>query len=382
MKILFFSPYYLPYISGITTYPSTLFQRLDKKHKITILCFPHDKKLAHKETIDDTTIVRMPYLLKISKGYISPQSLWYFYNQAKQNDIVLLNIPNFEGIFLAFIVKLLRKKVISIFHCEVILGNSVWEKIISSILNISVYLQLLISDTIVGYTKDYVTSRDISKRFLSKFRFVYPPVQLLPVDKQQIETVSRKKNKTIWVGYAGRIAREKGITYLINAAQILKDKGMNIKLMFAGPYGKQVAGEEQYYEEIISLLKNTDIEYDFLGSLREKELSTFYSTIDVLVLPSINQTEAFGLVQVDAMMLGTPVIATDLPGVRVPVNETKMGIIVKPTDSLKLSQAIEEITKNRSRYSDPELIKYAQDIFNIHKTYDFYDKLLNAYILE
>ena len=93
-------------------------------------------------------------------------------------------------------------------------------------------------------------------------------------------------------------------------------------------------------------------------------------------MPSVNQTEAFGQVQVDAMMLGTPVITTNLPGVRVPVRETKMGIIISSEDSLKLARAIQEIVKNKSTYSNSTLVQHARKIFDINKTYEFYDTLL------
>ena len=54
-------------------------------------------------------------------------------------------------------------------------------------------------------------------------------------------------------------------------------------------------------------------------------MGSFYTCIDVLVVPSINSTEAFGLVQVEAMMMGVPVVASDLPGVRVPVQKQGWG---------------------------------------------------------
>lgn len=376
MKVLFFSSYYYPYLSGITTYPYTLFSHLSKKHDITVLTFPHATNL-HTE-VGNPRIVRLPYLFKISKGYISPQSVWHFYKHTIKNDIVILNIPNFEGILLAIIAKLLRKKIVSIFHCEVILGNTLLEKIISSILNISVYFQLLLSDVIVGYTSDYVTSRKLSNIFLHKFRFIYPPVSPLKATTRLPVGLKQKNKSKIYLGYAGRIAREKGITYLVKAAEILTYNKIKAELVFAGPYGKQVAGEENYYGEVMSLLKNSNIPFKFLGSLREEELSAFYAYIDILVLPSINQTEAFGQVQVDAMLLGTPVISTDLPGVRVPIQETKMGKIVRKQDAMQLAQAIQEVYTNKSKFSNAQLVENAHKIFDIHTTYTFYENLLNT----
>jgi glycosyltransferase involved in cell wall biosynthesis len=78
---------------------------------------------------------------------------------------------------------------------------------------------------------------------------------------------------------------------------------------------------------------------------------------DVLVLPSLNSTEAFGMVQVEAMTCGTPVVATDLPGVRQPVLMTGMGEIVPVADATSLSRAVIQVLDRPDRYhSDPDRV--------------------------
>ena len=127
---------------------------------------------------------------------------------------------------------------------------------------------------------------------------------------------------------------------------------------------------------MILLLNSYQIKHLFLGSLSNKQLKAFYKSIDVLVLPSINQTEAFGMVQAEAMLSGTPVISSNLPGVRMPIKLTNMGIVVEPKDIKQLSNAISEVLKNKNKYSNDDLIKKAKKIFDIEKTYQFYDQLL------
>ena len=82
------------------------------------------------------------------------------------------------------------------------------------------------------------------------------------------------------------------------------------------------------------------------------------------------------MVQAEAMLLGTPVVAKDLPGVKVPISLTKMGIIVEPKNELKLAKSISEILKNRKKYTNKNLIKNAEKIFNIKNVYQFYDNLV------
>lgn len=378
MKLLFFSPYFYPYTSGLTTYPLKILDFLSKENQITVLTFPHKKKLLKHEKIGRLDIVRLPYWFKISKGFISPQSIYYFIHKAWKNDLIILNLPNFEGLFLAFIGKLLGKKIISIFHCSVYLGDDFISRIISFILNVSVFVQFLLSNTVVGYTDDYINNLWLGKIFRKKIQTVLPPVEKLFADRAKLNEFIKEKNNSLWIGFAGRLAKEKGIEYLIEATSQLKTKFPKVKLVFAGPYGKDVAGEDDYYKKIVRLLNEKRITYCFLGNLKNGELGSFYKAIDILVLPSINKTEAFGMVQVEAMLLGTPVIASNLPGVRAPIKLTKMGLIVDPKNSSQLNKTIEEIINDKHKFINDKLTKNCEKIFDINKTYHFYKKLVTG----
>jgi glycosyltransferase involved in cell wall biosynthesis len=97
-----------------------------------------------------------------------------------------------------------------------------------------------------------------------------------------------------------------------------------------------------------------------LGFLPEEQLADFYASLDVFVLPSVNPLDAFGIVQVEAMLAGVPVIASDRPGVSVPVRDTGFGALVPAADPVALRAAIATIPQTefggagaraRSRYS-------------------------------
>ena len=377
MKILFFSPYFYPYTSGVTTYPLKILSNLVNKNEVTVLTFLFDPLLSNQVTHNQLTIRRMPFLFKISKGFISPQSLIYFYKYAIQSDLIILNQPNFEGLFLSIIGKILNKKIISIFHCQVFLRGNILVKIINWFLNFSMKIQLNLSDKIVVYTKDYINSLSYFKKLINKTVDILPPIEKSVIDKKYLNKLLKLKGNKIWIGYAGRISSEKGLEYLIDAVRnIVIPAKAGIRIIFAGPYGKDVAGENSYYNKILLLLKEYEIDYLFLGNLTAEQLSSFYKSINLLVLPSINQTEAFGMVQAEAMIAGTPVITSNLPGVRISIRLTKMGIIVETKNVEQISQAIEELINNKNKFSNGKLIKNAKKIFDINKTYAFYDELL------
>lgn len=379
MRILFYSSYFFPYTSGITTYPHKVLTYLAKKHFITVLTFLHDKKLPKIQTINRLKIIRMPYLFKLYKGFISFQSFFIFLKEVKKNDLIIINLPGIEGLPLILLAKIFGKKVISIFHCYLGSNNNFLIHIINSITNKIITFQLALSEKIISYTDDYISNLAINKKIKKKTINILPPILKLPISKNKFKKFLKLKKGKIWIGYAGRISNEKGLEYLIEAIifKCYSSKLPATEIVFAGPYGKEVAGENNYYIKLRKMLDAKKIKYQFFGNLKNEDLGAFYKAIDLLVLPSINSTEAFGMVQAEAMLLGKPVIASNLPGVRIPIKLTKMGILVQPKNSFQLIKAIKQILKNKKKYSNKKLIKNAEKVYNIKKVYRFYEKLIN-----
>ncbi|MBD3279226.1 MAG: glycosyltransferase [Candidatus Pacebacteria bacterium] len=379
MKILFFATYFYPYLSGLTTYPAKVFSFLAEKHQVTVLTFKHQQKLKLQEIWQGLQIKRMKFWFKLSKGFISPQSWWCFWQELQQTQVVFLNIPNAEGLPLALLAKLLGKKVISIFHCQVFLGSGLGQRLIAALLNLSVFGQLFLSDQIIIYTQDYFHSLLVGRWFKRKAQVVLPPVAKLAVARSFAQQLKKQKGQQIWIGFAGRVAREKGLEYLGRAvAKLQQDLKFNqtIKLVVAGPFGQDVVGEADYYQRIKELLKQMQVEHQFLGSLHGAQLGAFYQAIDLLVLPSINQTEAFGMVQVEAMLAGKPVVASDLPGVRQPVKLTGMGLVVKPKEAVDLAKAIAKVLRQPQKFVNQQTKTKVKKLFSLKKTYRFYQQLL------
>jgi glycosyltransferase involved in cell wall biosynthesis len=282
-----------------------------------------------------------------------------------ESDVVVVNLPQFEGFIPAIWAKLGGKKVIVIYHCEVITDN--WP--VKIILCLANWVSLTLAKKIIVYTQDYAASCPELKPFLSKTEEIYPPIPEIIPGKIKVGG-----NFDYLVGMAARLAREKGVEYLLEAMpEIEKSLGnKRIKIVVAGP--TDPVGEEVYKKKVLELIANSDGKVELLGTLNEKEMAAFYKQIDVLVLPSVNGTESFGMVQVEAMKQGTPVVATDLPGVRVPIQQTGMGKLVPAKNPHQLAIAIAEVLKysdkSRKGHGDPKII------FNINKTYEKYRSVL------
>jgi glycosyltransferase involved in cell wall biosynthesis len=112
---------------------------------------------------------------------------------------------------------------------------------------------------------------------------------------------------------------------------------------------------ERFYERCLPLVERYRDRVHFLGLLgRDQDVADFYAACDVLVLPS--RTECFGLVQVEAMLCGTPVVVSDIPGAREPVRVTGMGRI-----------------ERRAEYCQPRVA--IEKIFSLQHTVDQYEQL-------
>lgn len=371
MKVLQSITYYHPYVSGITIYAERLGKALAKRgHRVTTLTSRYDENLKRDESEGKVAIKRVPILFNVGKGPIMPGWPITAWKEMSDVDIVLVHLPQFEGFITAFLAKLRGKVLIAVYHCEVTLQQGVFQRVLESFLNSSQNLTCRLANRIVVYTRDYAKHSKIVSKYKEKTVPIYPPVELakrgkpLPIEKSDAE---------VWIGFSGRISAEKGIEYLLGAFERVKSEFVNPKLLLAGGEG---VGESVYVERIKALIDRQAEDIVMLGELSQEVLRSFYESIDVLVLPSVNSTEAFGLVQVEAMLCETPVVATDLPGVRVPVGETGMGKIVPPRDSKALADAILKVVYNKKLYAKPK--KKILGLFDINKTMAKYTSLFNS----
>jgi glycosyltransferase involved in cell wall biosynthesis len=100
--------------------------------------------------------------------------------------------------------------------------------------------------------------------------------------------------------------------------------------------------------------------WTFLGNLNPAEMSAFYPNLDALVVPSLNSTEAFGLVQIEAMLNGVPCVASALPGVRMPVQMHGTGCVARIGDPASLAEGVIKVVSTPEHYrGDIEAIRRA-----------------------
>jgi glycosyltransferase involved in cell wall biosynthesis len=353
MKILISVSYYSPHLSGLTNSVKYLAELLAQNdYAVSVITTQHKKDLPLSETIQGVNVRRVPYFIRLHKGFIMPLFLFAAYREIKQVDQVLINLPQIEGVFVALLAKLLGKKVHCIYVCEVTLQNGLFSRLIEQLLRFSNRLSLFLSDTVITLTDDFAQHNQTLKALHTKIKNIYPVIKQPIINPKIKEILSQKitrLEKRFVIGFLGRISSEKGIEYLLEAIPFLQKKlDEDFVIVLAGP--RAAVGEEAYRHTIAQLMERYKNHIVQLGELQDDELGSFYSLLDAFVLPSINQTEAFGMVQVEAMLCGTPVVVSDLPGVRVPVQKTGMGEIIPLKNAQAIADALQKVLTNKQRY--------------------------------
>lgn len=356
MKILVALTYYRPHVSGLTIYVERLVQAWAARgHHITVLTAQYDPALPRHEVLGNITIRRVPVAFRVSKGVVMPTIGWEATRLVPQHDLLSLHLPQLDATGIALRGWLFRKPVVLTYHSDLLLPPSAINWLAQNVSDLGNELAARLAQRIIAYTDDFARHSRYLSHWLPKVTVIPPPVEM-PIPTPEAIAAFRAQhhldeNSGPVIGLAVRLAAEKGVEYLLAALPAILAKFPHARILHAGP--KEAIGEQAYVRHIEKLVEQYADRYTFLGTLNAEQMAVFFKNCDVQVLPSINNTETFGLVQIEAALCGTPTVASALPGVRVPAKLTGMGLTVPPKDPAALAQAVCEVLTNRKKYLRP-----------------------------
>ncbi len=355
MRILTVLTYYRPHTSGLTIYAERLARAFAKRgHQVTVMTTRYDKSLPREEMMDGVRVIRVPVVLRISKGVIAPTFGLVATKLVWQHDVVQLHLPQFDAPGMALRARLFGKPVVLTYHCDLLLPPGLFNRFVNLVVQFQNNMAALLADHLVTYTQDYADNSAYLSRYRLKLTPFLPPVVLPPAESGSVEafagTYQTRQQRPV-IGMVTRFAAEKGVEVLLDALPAVLEEYPHVQVLFAGQY-QNVMGEQVYADRLMPRIKKYEEMgcWKFLGNLSQQQLAAFYPNMDVLVVPSLNSTEAFGLVQVEAMMNNVPCVASALPGVRRPVQMHAMGKVVPIGDSSALAEALLEIFAKKEKY--------------------------------
>ncbi|MCL4544887.1 MAG: glycosyltransferase [Chloroflexi bacterium] len=379
--MLFSLTYYRPHVSGLTIYVQRVAETLVRRgHQVTVLTSQYVPQLPREEVLHGVRIVRVPIVARMSKGVIMPLYVPIACRLLRSHDVAVGNLPStpLEAVGLPLLGKEAGRPVVMTYHCDVQLPPGIANRAVDEGVFWSNILGINTATRVVSYTEDYATHSRVIRRFPQKRVIIPPPVAMpVPASAQvaQFRTRFDLEGRPV-VGFVARFATEKGVEYAIEALALLIDRFPKLKMLFVGEH-RNVIGEEAYWKRMQPLLREFREHWAFTGVLDPADpaqLASLYAACTVTILPSINSTESFGLVQVESMLCGTPVVAVDLPGVRQPVLITGMGKIVPPRNARALASAIAAILTDPTPFLRPR--SAIEEHFSSERTAACYEQLL------
>lgn len=368
MKILIVLTYYTPYMSGVTEYARMIAEDLAQRHEVTVLTTQHDVELPEEEMLNDVRVVRAPIFARMHKGVLSWKLITWFRGLAQQHDVVNLHVPMLEVGLLSLLLP--RKKIVLNYHCDMAVVGGVVDRLAVTVARLSGWLAMRRARNIGVQTRDYAASSLWLSQVRYKWCEVLAPIKALPLSDAQVGN-----DGVFRFGFVGRFVAEKGLPVLLDAfAHVQARHGDRVRLVLVGDTHNIAGGGimDAIHGSIAALGDSVEVR----GRVSEQELQAFYADLDVLVLPSVNRYEAFGMVQLEAMLSGARVIASNLPGVRTIVQNTGNGEVVAIGDATALAQAMERLMASREGVTRAQVREQALQAYPPRRFYDLQEAML------
>jgi rhamnosyl/mannosyltransferase len=334
VKVLQVSKLYYPWIGGVEKVVQDIAEGLKDKIDVEVLAC-QARGIGKREIINGIKVTKTS---SVGMLFSMPLSLTFPFHLARkirEVDLLHFHTPFPLGVLSQLMVGGKNKKIVVSYHSDVV--RQIWA--------LGFYKPLLTrflerADKILVTSRNLLNSSEHLKPFLDKCEIVPISIDVL---KFTTGNVVAPKSKKILIPkdekiilFVGRLNYYKGVEYLIAAMLDVRAKLI-------------IVGEGQLKNELESMVKNLkfDNKIFFLGKQSDAELRYWYKNCDVFVLPSVERSEAFGIVQLEAMAFKKPVINTDLPtGVPFVSKHGQTGLTVPPRDSDALSKAINRLLDN------------------------------------
>ncbi len=373
LRILLLLLYYHPHPTGLTYYVKTLAEGLAaRSHDVTVLAAHHAAETPRGESQENgVRVLRLWAPIRLSRGMIMPAYPWHLRRLLREHDVVNIHSPMLESALAAFLARRAKVPAIATHHADLVLPKGFMNNLITKLMFANHTRMARSVDCMVSYSEDNMQHSVFLAPYREKTMPIYPPINIPEPQTGRVEQM-----RAAWrheggplIGFSGRFAQEKRPDLLIRSLDIVNQTYRNARVVFAGeieiPY-------EDTWNRFRGLVKCKESQLIFLGLLRDKqELANFYAACDVLVVPS--DIDNFPLVQGEAMLCGTPVVASGIYGNRVAVSVTGMGKLAKKGDWRSIGEAIVEVLAAPQNFIKPR--EAIAQIFSKEKTLDDYEAL-------
>lgn len=330
MKILEVNKLYSPHIGGIERVIQDISEGLKDSCDVQVLvCQPKGK--ASDEVINGVKVRRSGSIGTYFSMPVSFQFFSDFKKLSKKADLVHIHMP-FPLADMAYLLSGYRGKVVLSWHSDI-----VKQKKLMTVYKPFMNALLKRADCILVATPGHITGSAYLGPYRDKCRVIpygididtYENAPAYDILTQKLSCTTNKK-----ILFIGRLVYYKGVDVLLKAFCHTSDCDLFI------------AGDGVLRNELEATARDNSVHerVHFLGVLSDADLKAALRDCDIFVLPSVENSEAFGIVQMEAMVYGKPVINTSLPtGVPYVSLNGQSGITVPPRDQAALAKAVDTL---------------------------------------
>lgn len=181
--------------------------------------------------------------------------------------------------------------------------------------------------------------RFISRHFPAKYMIIPNGIDLQNYG-EHVRPFPELDDGKLNVLFVGRLEKRKGFSYLLRAFLRVKQELPQIRLIAIGPYSEK---NKLRYESFLDTHSLSDVH--FLGYVSKQELARYYRSCDVFCAPSTGG-ESFGIILLEAMASGKPIVASSIDGYRAVVHHGVEGLLVQPKDDEQIAQGLLTLLKD------------------------------------
>lgn len=367
IKVVQIGKYYSPHVGGIETHLQALCDRLRESHDVQVFV-AGDRRRDEDAVVDGVAIHRVGVQFKIAGAPVCPTMPWKIRRAGA--DIVHVHLPN-PAAMLAVLASGYRGPLVATWHSDV-----VRQRWLAKIFEPIKRRFLANCAAVIATSPNYVeSSPDLCR--LRKRTVVIPYgvaiEQFRDPPAAAIAAIRRGRSSPLILA-VGRLVYYKGFDYLVRAMARID---ATLLLVGDGPLRHSL---ERAAREL-----GVASRIEFLGEMQPRDIVPYYHAADLFVLPSIARSEAFGIVQLEAMACGKPVVNTNLDsGVPFASLDGVTGITVEPANADALAGGINRLLDDsslRTAYGEAAR-RRVQSEFTIgamvQRTRDLYEAMLNG----
>lgn len=350
-----------PEMGGAEIHFHEIFKRIvSRGHNVTLIAHQFPNALQ-QEIIDGIKIIR------IGNRYFFNRQFKYFYKQIlsfEKFDLVVDDISKIPLFTPAYI----KKPIVGIVHH--IHGNSLYKEIAAPLAYYIISQEKKIPK--YYYNTPIFSVSESTKRELIELGQPEDKIDFLynAIDQDLFKYTPVVKEKTPLLVYVGRIKKYKNLENIIAAVEILKGTVPNLKFV--------IAGSGSYLDNLKKIVNSKNLQnwIEFRGYITEIEKARLLGAAWLFITTPIK--EGWGITVIEANAMGTPVIGSDVPGLRDSIKNNETGILTPPNDPVKLFQEIYSLITNhqkRNKLSE-EALNWSKQ-FNWEYSADHFLKKIN-----